>query len=55
MFVGLDDSLSMPVNAQWAKEAIGDDIVTSYVELPHFAHESFNFGSDMSYFDEVIS
>ena len=54
MFVGKEDILSTPIDAQWARDEIGR-AVFHYRELENHDHSSFNFGKDMSFMEDVVA
>ena len=54
MIVGLQDDFSTPVDSQRAKEEIGDKNVILYKVLDNMSHQTFNYGKDMSFTDEII-
>ena len=51
LYVGLDDDIATPSDAQWLKSTVPS--VVSYHELEGFGHATFNFGKDMSYLDMI--
>ena len=53
MFVGIDDTLADPADAEWAHEKMGDDTVIEY-KLIEGGHLSFFIGKDMSYFSNDV-
>lgn len=53
MFVGKEDILSTPIDAQWTKDQIGQAVIF-YKELENHDHSSFNFGRDMSFMEDVM-
>ena len=54
MIVGMQDDFSTPVDSQRAKEEIGDKNVILYKVLDNMSHQTFNYGKDMSFTDEII-
>ena len=56
MFVGSEDDLGDPTDAQWARDRIneGGDALKHYQEMPG-GHITFMIGKDMSYFNNVTS
>ena len=54
MIVGLQDDFSTPVDSHRAKEEIGDKNVILYKVLDNMSHQTFNYGKDMSFTDEII-
>ena len=52
MFVGSDDTLSVPEGAKWALKSLPKE--TEYFYVQDWDHASFGVGKDMSYFDEVL-
>ena len=53
MFVGKQDALATPTDAQWAKDQLGDKVIY-YHEMDNVDHSAFNFGRDMSFLNEVM-
>lgn len=52
MFVGTNDTWSVPEGAQWALERLPKE--TDYFQLEDWDHASYGLGKDMSYFDNVM-
>lgn len=48
MFVGKDDTLATPTDAEWTRDQIGDAVI--HYSLIEGGHLSFMVGKDMSYF-----
>lgn len=55
MIVGMQDDFSTPVDSQRAREEIGDKNVLVYKVLDNMSHQTFNYGKDMSFTDDIIS
>lgn len=55
MIVGMQDDFSTPVDSQRAREEIGNKNVLFYKVLDNTAHETFNYGKDTSYVNDVIN
>ena len=53
MFVGKQDSLATPTDAQWARDEMGKNVIY-YNEMDGRDHSSFNFGRDMSFLSEIV-
>lgn len=53
MYVGKQDVLATPTDAQWTKTQIGKQVI-EYTEIDNFDHSAFNFGKDMTFLDGVM-
>lgn len=53
MFVGNNDILATPSDAQWTRDQLGKNIV-KYEEKDNMDHEAFNYGKDTDFISEVV-
>ena len=53
MFVGKQDELSTPEVGAWTKDQVKNTVY--YKDLDNWDHSSFGVGTDMSYFEDVLS
>ena len=54
MIVGMQDDFSTPVDSERARGEIGEKNVLLYKVLDNMSHETFNYGKDMSFTDEIL-
>lgn len=54
MIVGMQDDFSTPVDSERAREEIGEKNVLLYKVLDNMSHQTFNYGKDMSFTDEIL-
>ena len=54
MIVGMQDDFSTPVDSERAREEIGEKNVLLYKVLDNMSHQTFNYGKDMSFTDDIL-
>lgn len=52
MFVGNEDMLADPTDAEWARDTIGSPVV--HYQMINGGHLTFMIGKDMSWFNDVM-